>query len=123
MENTEVSVDSMKFEQETSTIEIENSDKKYKSKIGLCGIFRYRSMEREILNYNEHRDTEGEEKFLKSLMIGFQYQIFDKEHKLELELRHTGNISKKIESLSWEEYQKGQLFFFEFPFDKLSEWK
>lgn len=65
-------VESIKFEQNAKE-EVEGSDKEPIKKQGLCGVFRYRSMEREIINYNEHRDEKGEQEFLKSILVAFTF--------------------------------------------------
>ena len=44
----------MKFEQNTTEEKIDGSEKEAASKkVGNCGIFGYKSMEREIINYND----------------------------------------------------------------------
>ena len=68
-------------------------------RIGLCGIFRYRSMEREIINWNEHKSIlhESEDHFLNRLLVAFAYQSDDySSQKLNIEIRHTKNLSNVI---------------------------
>lgn len=75
---------------------IEGSEKERVKKTGLCGIFRYRSMQREIVNFNEHKPEENEDEFLKSLLVAFPQQAYDEEYKLQVEFRHTGNLEHII---------------------------
>lgn len=65
----------MSFEQKAPK---EISDGEEKQDIVSCGVFRYRSMDREKVNLNEHLQyTENnEKKFLKSLTVAFPIQYF-----------------------------------------------
>ena len=80
-------------------------------------------MEREIINYNEQRDAEGEEAFLKSLLVAFQVQVFDEELKFQVELRHTSKLDSLIHVETYSSYPRGQFFFFYLPLQTIKEWK
>ena len=47
--------------------------------LGFCGIFRYDSMDTKNINYDEHEEytKEGEEEFLKNLLIAFPEQVYE----------------------------------------------
>jgi hypothetical protein len=121
--NAEEAVEAYKFEQEAKEPKIEDSDHAPVTKEGLCGVFRYRSMDREIINYNEHKDAEGEAAFLKDLMVAFPFQAFDQEKKLQIEFRQTGNLENVFYTEKIDGKQKGQFFFFDLPLQKINEWK
>lgn len=94
--NDEKMVESMNFE-EPMTFDIIEHDHDNTElcipvvKTGTCGIFGYVHMEREVINLFEHTEytVDAELKFLKSRMVMFPQQAFEKgDTSMRISFRH-----------------------------------
>jgi len=77
-------------------------------------IFRYKSMDRERINFDEHciHNPEYEKKFIESLIMAFPLQVYDSDWKLKVLLKHMSKPDKNIHERVLDK-KTYQLFFFD----------